>query len=146
MENIPTPSLYASRSQIIHHVLLSILLYNQHRNGPSGCHRRPLSTSRELLQSQQTNIAKEENKQKFNSGTQISVSPLFRTVSEEKPRRRRTHLSFVIINKPCTRNPFMICGAMPLNNPPTPSCCMIYFITSMKLLKGRPPLPGGGRD
>ena len=60
--------------------------------------------------------------------------------------RKPTNLSFVIISKPCTRIPLVICGAMPLNNAESPSCSMMYDMTSIKLLKRLPSLAGGGRD
>lgn len=60
--------------------------------------------------------------------------------------RKSTHLSFVIISKPCTRIPLVICGAMPLNNPKGPSCSITYDMTSTKLLNRLPSLAGGGRD
>lgn len=60
--------------------------------------------------------------------------------------RKPTYLSFVIMSKPCTRIPLVICGAMPLNNAKGPSCSMMYDMTSVKLLKRLPSLAGGGRD
>ncbi len=60
--------------------------------------------------------------------------------------RKPTNLSFVIMSKPCTRIPLVICGAIPLNNAKGPSCSTMYDMTSMKLLKRLPSLAGGGRD
>ena len=60
--------------------------------------------------------------------------------------RKSTHLCFVIMSKPCTRIPLVICGAMPLNNAKGPSCSITYDMTSTKLLKRLPSLAGGGRD
>ena len=60
--------------------------------------------------------------------------------------RKPVYLSFVIISSPCTRIPLVICGAMPLNNAKSPSCSIMYDMTSMKLLKRLPSLAGGGRD
>lgn len=60
--------------------------------------------------------------------------------------RKTTYLSLVIISKPCTRIPLVICGAIPLNNARGPSCSIMYDMTSMKLSKRLPPLAGGGRD
>lgn len=60
--------------------------------------------------------------------------------------RKPTYLSFVIMSKPCTRIPLVICGAMPLKSAKGPSCSIMYDMTSMKLLKRLPSLAGGGRD
>ena len=54
--------------------------------------------------------------------------------------------SLVIMRKPWTSRPLRIWGPIPLNSPMAPSCSMMYFMTSVKDLKGFPFLDGGGFD
>lgn len=60
--------------------------------------------------------------------------------------KQLTHLSLAIMRMPCTKRPFKICGPIPLKSPPSPSCSIMKFITSIKLLNGFPFLAGGGLD
>lgn len=81
-------------------------------------------------------------KRTMNKISILSFYQHFNLLVYQKP----TNLSFVIMSKPCTRIPLVICGAMPLNNAKSPSCSMMYDMTSIKLLKRLPSLAGGGRD